>query len=142
MESINTIQDELIADFELFDNWADKYEYIIDLGKTLPEMDSQYKTEENRIHGCQSKVWLNAYHENDKVFFDADSDAFITKGIIGLLLKVLSGHSADEILNADLYFIDKTGLQAHLSPTRANGLASMVKQLKAYALGFSSKEVK
>lgn len=141
MESINTIQDELIADFELFDNWADKYEYIIDLGKTLPEMDPQHKTEENRIHGCQSKVWLNAYHENDKVFFDADSDAFITKGIIGLLLKVLSGHSADEILNADLYFIDRTGLQAHLSPTRANGLASMVKQLKAYALGFSSKEV-
>ncbi len=141
MEAINTIQDELIEDFSLFDDWADKYEYIIDLGKTLPPLDDKYKTEDHRIHGCQSKVWLHAFRKDDHIFFEADSDAFITKGIIGLLLKVLSGHSPTEILNADLYFIEKTGLQGHLSPTRANGLVSMVKQLKAYALGFSSKEV-
>lgn len=141
MESINTIQDELIADFELFDDWADKYEYIIDLGKTLPALDAQHKVEENLIHGCQSKVWLNAYKKDDKIFFEADSDAFITKGVIGLLIKVLSGQSPKDIFNADLYFINKIGLQAQLSPTRANGLASMVKQLKTYALAYSSKEV-
>lgn len=139
MASINEIQDELIADFSIFEDWADKYEYIIDMGKTLPDLDDAHKTEENRIHGCQSRVWLHAYEQDGKLFYEADSDAFITKGIIGLLLKVLSGHTADEILHADLYFIEKTGLQSHLSPTRANGLASMVKQLKAYALVFQAK---
>ncbi|MEZ5007446.1 MAG: SufE family protein [Chitinophagales bacterium] len=141
MESINTIQDELIADFELFDDWADKYEYIIDLGKTLPPLSDEFKIEENLIHGCQSKVWLHAYKKDDKIFFEADSDAFITKGVIGLLIKVLSGQPPQDIFNADLYFINKIGLQAQLSPTRANGLASMVKQLKTYALAYSSKEV-
>ncbi len=139
MSTINDIQNELIGDFELFDNWADKYEYIIDLGKTLPPLEDKYKTDDNRIYGCQSKVWLHAYVEDEKIKFKADSDAFITKGIIGLLLRVLSNHEPDEILNADLFFIEKTGLQSHLSPTRANGLASMVKQLKAYALGYKTK---
>ena len=138
VSSINEIQDELIEDFSLFEDWADKYEYIIELGKSLPALDEQYKIEDNRIHGCQSRVWLHADHKDGKIFFDADSDAFITKGIIGLLLKVLSGHSPKEILDADLYFIPQTGLQSHLSPTRANGLASMVKQLKAYALVYNS----
>lgn len=139
MKDINTIQDEIIEDFEMFEDWADKYEYIIDLGKALPKLDETHKTEENRIHGCQSRVWLNAFVKDDKIVFEADSDAFITKGIIGLLVKVLSNHSPIEILNADLYFIEKTGLQSHLSPTRANGLASMVKQLKAYALVFENQ---
>ena len=126
-------------DFSMFEDWADKYEYIIDMGKTLPDLDAVHKTEDNRIHGCQSKVWLHAYQDNGDIHFEADSDAFITKGIIGLLLKVLSGHSAQEILDADLYFIRETGLQAHLSPTRANGLASMVKQLKAYTLTYQAR---
>jgi cysteine desulfuration protein SufE len=138
VSQINQIQDDIIADFELFDDWADKYEYIIDLGKSLPVLAEEYKTEENRIHGCQSRVWLNAFKQDDKIIFEADSDAFITKGIIGLLIKVLSGNSPKEILEADLYFIEKTGLQSHLSPNRANGLASMVKQLKTYALAFGS----
>lgn len=137
MSSINDIQDDIIADFELFENWADKYEYIIDLGKSLAPLDEAHKTEENRIHGCQSRVWLNASKQADKVIFEADSDAFITKGIIGLLVKVLSNQSAKDILDAELYFIEQTGLQSHLSPSRANGLASMVKQLKTYALAFS-----
>jgi cysteine desulfuration protein SufE len=136
---INQIQEDIIADFELFEDWSDKYEYIIDLGKSLPVLSEEFKTEENRIHGCQSRVWLNAYKKNNTIIFEADSDAFITKGIIGLLIKVLSGHTANEILNADLYFIEKTGLQSHLSPNRANGLASMVKQLKTYALVYANQ---
>ncbi len=139
-QSITDIQNELIADFDLFDDWADKYEYLIDLGKTLPPLDDKYKTEENRIHGCQSRVWLHAALENDHVIFEADSDAFITKGIVGLLVKVLSNHPPKEIVGADLSFIDKIGLKSHLSPTRANGLASMVKQMQNYAVAFMAKE--
>lgn len=141
MPNINEIQDEIIADFEMYDDWADKYEYIIDLGKTLPALSEEYKTEENRIHGCQSRVWLHAYPENGTAVFEADSDALITKGIIALLVKVLSNQPLDDILHADLYFIEKTGLQGHLSPTRANGLASMVKKLKSYALAFNKENV-
>ncbi len=140
IETIKELQEDIIADFGLFEDWADKYEYIIDLGKSLPALDEQYKIEENRIHGCQSRVWLHSYLDNGKVIFQADSDAIITKGIIGLLIKVLSGQKPKDIFESDLYFIQETGLQAHLSPTRANGLASMVKQLKAYALAFTSKE--
>jgi cysteine desulfuration protein SufE len=135
-KSIEDIQQDIIADFALFDDWADKYEYIIEMGKTLPEMDNKRKTEDNRIHGCQSKVWLHAFLEDGKLHYDADSDAFITKGIIGLLVRVLSGHTPQEILTADLHFIPDIGLQEHLSPTRANGLASMVKQMKTYALAY------
>lgn len=137
--AINEIQDQIVEDFEMFDDWADKYEFIIELGKTLPAMDDAYKTEENRIHGCQSKVWLHAYMDGDQLKFDADSDAFITKGIVGLLVKILSGHPPKEVAEADLYFLKKIGLQEHLSPTRANGLASMVKQMKTYGLAFNSK---
>ena len=138
--TIAEIQNEIIEDFEIFEDWADKYEYIIDLGKSLPAMDESLKIDENKVHGCQSQVWLNPIKKDGKLYFDADSDAFITKGVIGLLVKVLSGHSPKEIYNADLFFIDKTGLQAHLSPNRANGLANMVKKLKSYALAFQSEE--
>lgn len=135
-KSIEDIQQEIVTDFALFDDWADKYEYIIEMGKTLPEMAEKFKTEENRIHGCQSRVWLHARQENGLLHYDADSDAFITKGIVGLLVRVLSGHKPQEILEADLHFIRDIGLQEHLSPTRANGLASMVKQMKTYALAY------
>jgi cysteine desulfuration protein SufE len=137
-KSIEAIQQEIIEDFALFDDWADKYEYIIEMGKTLPAMEEKYKTEDNRIHGCQSRVWLHAYMNNGLLQFDADSDAFITKGIVGLLVRVLSGHSPQEISTADLHFIRDIGLQEHLSPTRANGLISMVKQIKAYALAYEA----
>lgn len=141
MSTINEIQDEIIEEFSMFEDWTDKYEYIIDLGKHLPPMDEKYKTDENRVHGCQSQVWLEPYKEGDKLCFHADSDAFITKGVIGLLVKVLSGQKPEDIYNADLYFIKDTGLQAHLSPNRANGLVNMIKTLKNYALAFQSKEV-
>jgi len=136
--SINEIQDEIIETFELFDDWEEKYEYIIDLGKKLAGLDDQYKTEDNIIKGCQSVVWLHAHLEGDKVIFEADSQAIIVKGLVSMLLKVLSGHTPDEILNTDLYFIEKTGLSSHLAQTRSNGLASMVKQMKAYALGYKT----
>lgn len=135
---INEIQDQLVEDFELYDDWADKYEYLIELGKGLSPMDEQYKTEDNRIHGCQSRVWLHAYMEDGLLKFEADSDAIITKGIVGLLVKVLSGHPPKEIAEADLYFLKAIGLQEHLSPTRANGLVSMVKQIKTYGVAFNS----
>lgn len=134
--TINEIQDELIEEFELFDDWEGKYEYIIDLGKKLPKLADEYKTEENIIKGCQSIVWLNAYMEGDKLIFEADSEAIIVKGLVSMLLKVLSGHTPEEILQADLYFINRVGLSSHLAQTRSNGLASMVKQMKAYALAF------
>lgn len=134
--TINDIQDELIEEFELFDDWEGKYEYIIDLGKKLPKLADEYKTEENIIKGCQSIVWLNAYMEGDKLIFEADSEAIIVKGLVSMLLKVLSGHTPEEVLNADLYFINRVGLSSHLAQTRSNGLASMVKQMKAYALAF------
>lgn len=138
--TINEQQDEIIEDFELFDDWEGKYEYIIDMGKQLPGIPDEYKTDENIIKGCQSVVWLNAKKENDKVIFEADSQAIIVKGLVSLLLKVLSGHKPEEILHADLYFIEKVGLAGHLAQTRSNGLASMVKQMKTYALAYSAVE--
>lgn len=138
MPSINDIQEEIIEDFTLYDDWNDKYEYLIEFGKSLPLIDEQYKTEENRIHGCQSRVWLHGEMKDDKLFFFADSDAIITKGIVGLLVKVLSGHTPKEIADSDLYFIEKIGLKEHLSPTRANGLVSMVKKMKMYGIAFQT----
>ncbi|WP_333627193.1 SufE family protein [Sphingobacterium siyangense] len=137
--TINEIQDELIEDFAFFTDWMEKYEYIIQLGKEVPLIDEQYKTDEYIIKGCQSKVWLFPEIKDGKVYFKADSDAIITKGLVSLMVKVLSGHSAKEIVDADLYFVDKIGLKEHLSPTRANGLLSMIKQMKLYALALQVK---
>lgn len=136
--TINEIQDELIDDFAFFDDWMAKYEYLIQLGKDLPLIDRQYKRDEYLIKGCQSKVWLHADYDGDKVIFTADSDAVITKGLVALMIKVLSGHTPDEIADSELYFIDRIGLKEHLSPTRANGLLSMVKQMKLYAVALRS----
>ena len=136
--TINELQDDFIETFELFDDWEEKYEYIIDLGKKLPDLDEQYKTDDNIIKGCQSVVWLHADFKDGKVFFEGDSQAIIVKGLVSMLLKVLSGHTPDEILDADLYFINKTGLTSHLAQTRSNGLASMVKQMKTYALAYKT----
>ncbi|KPM49503.1 SufE family protein [Jiulongibacter sediminis] len=138
--TINEIQDEIIEDFELFDDWEGKYEYIIDLGKKLPELAEEHKQDENIIKGCQSVVWLHAYEEGGKVFYEADSQAIIVKGLVSMLTKVLSGQPAEEIMKADLYFIDKVGLASHLAQTRSNGLVAMLKQMKNYALAFTSKE--
>ncbi|MGR3809441.1 SufE family protein [Jiulongibacter sp. NS-SX5] len=138
--TINEIQDEIIEDFELFDDWEGKYEYIIDLGKKLPELDEKHKTDENIIKGCQSVVWLHAHENDGKVFFEADSQAIIVKGLVSMLTKVLSGQKAEDIMKADLYFIEKVGLAGHLAQTRSNGLAAMLKQMKNYALVFTSKE--
>jgi len=132
-------QDEIIEEFSIFDDWMDKYNYLIELSKELPEIDPKYKTNEYLIEGCQSKVWLYAEMDGDKVKFTADSDAIITKGIAALLVRVLSGLEPKEIMNADLYFIDKIGLQQNLSPTRSNGLLAMVKQMKLYAMAFNAK---
>jgi cysteine desulfuration protein SufE len=140
MSTINQTQDEIIENFELFDDWEGKYEYIIDLGKSLPGLADEHKTDENIITGCQSVVWLNAFTKDNLVFFEADSQAIIVKGLVNMLLKVLSGHTSEEILNADLYFIDKIGLTSHLAQTRSNGLASMVKQMKTYALAYMAKQ--
>ncbi len=137
--TINERQDEVIEEFETFEDWMDKYEYLISLGKELPLIDEQKKIDENIIKGCQSRVWLAAELDNDKVQFTADSDAIITKGIISLMIRVLTDSSPQEILETELYFIDKVGLKEHLSPTRSNGLVSMVKQMKMYAIAFSSK---
>jgi cysteine desulfuration protein SufE len=136
---ITEIENEIIQEFELFDNWEDKYQYIIDLGKELKGMDEQLKTDERLIKGCQSRVWLHSSFENDKVIYNADSDAIITKGIVALLIRILSNHNPDEIVNADLDFIKTIGLKEHLSPTRANGLVSMIKQMKLDALALKSK---
>ena len=138
--TINEIQDELIEEFELFDDWEGKYEYIIDLGKKLPKLADEYKTEDNIIKGCQSIVWLNAYMQDGQLMFEADSEAIIVKGLVSMLLKVLSGHTPVEVMNADLYFIEKVGLSSHLAQTRSNGLASMVKQMKAYAVAFQARD--
>jgi len=132
-------QDEIIEEFSIFDDWMDKYNYLIELSKDLPEIDPKYKTNEYLIEGCQSKVWLYAEMDENKVKFTADSDAIITKGIAALLVRVLSGLEPKEIMNADLYFIDKIGLQQNLSPTRSNGLLAMVKQMKLYAMAFNAK---
>jgi cysteine desulfuration protein SufE len=137
MSTINEIQDEIVEDFSMFEDWNDKYEYLIDYGKSLPLINEKYKTEEYRIHGCQSRVWLFGEVKDGILNFKADSDAIITKGIVGLLIKVLSGHSPQEVIDSDLYFLRKIGLQEHLSPTRANGLVSMIKQIKTYAVAYS-----
>lgn len=137
MQQIDDIQNEIVEEFSFFDDWMEKYEYIIDLGKDLPKIDEEKKTDEHLIKGCQSQVWLDAQAENDIVHFYADSDAVITKGIIALLIRVLSGQSAEDIAKADLYFIDTIGLKEHLSPTRSNGLVSMVKKMKTYGLAFA-----
>lgn len=136
--TINSIQDELIEDFSFFEDWMAKYEYIIQLGKELPLIDEVYKKPEYLIKGCQSQVWLHADQVDGKVVFTADSDAIITKGLVSLMVKVLSGHTPEEIAKTELYFIDQIGLKEHLSPTRANGLVSMVKQMKMYALVMQS----
>lgn len=137
LESINAKQDQIIEDFELFDEWMDKYEYIIDLGKKLPPMEDSLKTDDFRIKGCQSSVWLAPQPQEDKLFFFADSDATIVKGLISMLLKVLSGEKPEDIAKADLYFIEKIGMNKHLAPTRSNGLLSMVKQIQRYGEVFS-----
>ena len=137
--SIKDIEEEIVDEFNMFDSWIDKYDYLIDLGKSLPKIDSIYKNQENIITGCQSQVWLHAKKEDDKVVFTADSDAIMTKGIIAMLIRVLSGQKAENIINTNLDFIDKIGLNEQLSQTRANGLNSMIKQMKIYALAFKNK---
>ncbi len=138
MKTINELQDEVVEEFSDFDDWMDKYQMLIDLGNELKPLDEKYKTEQNLIDGCQSRVWLQCDLVDGKLVFTADSDALIVKGIIALLIQVLSGHTPKEILDADLYFIDKIGLRDHLSPTRSNGLLAMVKQIKAYAVAYNS----
>lgn len=139
--TINEIQNGIIEEFQDFTEWMDRYAYIIELGGALPQLDESLKTPENLIEGCQSRVWIHASLDEDgRIHYKADSDALIVKGIVALLLRVLSGHKPDEILNTDLYFIEKTGLSTHLSPTRSNGLVSMVKQMHDYALAFKSLE--
>ena len=142
MISINEVQDEVIAEFNDFDDWMDRYQLLIDLGNEQEPLDEKYKTEQNLIEGCQSRVWLQADEVDGKIIFKAESDALIVKGIIALLIKVVSEHTPDEILNSELYFIDRIGLKDHLSPTRSNGLLSMVKQMRMYALAFKAKEAK
>lgn len=138
--SVEQLQKELIDEFAMFDDWMERYEYMIDLGKSLPLIDPEHKTDDKIIKGCQSKVWLNADMQDGKVVFTADSDAIITKGIIAILIKVLSGQKPVDIANADMDFIDEIGLKEHLSPTRANGLVSMIKQLKLYAVAFQAQQ--
>lgn len=138
--TINEIQDEIIEEFSGFDDWMDKYQLLIDLGNEQAPLDEKYKTESNLIDGCQSRVWLQADYENGLIHFTAESDALIVKGIVALLIRVLSDQRPKDILDADLYFIEKIGLKEHLSPTRSNGLLAMVKQIRMYALAFSTKE--
>jgi cysteine desulfuration protein SufE len=136
---IKEIQEEIIDEFSMFDEWDERYQYVIDLGKTLPLIDEKYKTDDNIIKGCQSKVWLHAEKQGDEIVFTADSDAILTKGIIAVLIRVFSHQKPADILEADTAFIDEIGLKEHLSPTRANGLVSMIKQIKMYALAFQAK---
>jgi cysteine desulfuration protein SufE len=138
--TINEIQDQIIDDFSAFDDWMDKYQMLIELGNNLEPLDEKYKVPQNLIEGCQSRVWLQADYENGLIHFTGESDAVIVKGLVSLLIQVLSDHTPDEILNADLYFIDQIGLSQHLSPTRSNGLLAMVKQMRVYALAFKAKE--
>lgn len=142
MAAINELQDQIIEEFSDFDDWMDKYQLLIDLGNEQIPLNEKYKNEQNLIDGCQSRVWLQADLINGKIHFQAESDALIVKGIITLLIKVLSDHTPDEILNSDLYFIEKIGLKEHLSPTRSNGLLAMIKQIRMYALAFKAKEEK
>ena len=136
--TINELQDNVIEEFSVFDDWMDKYALLIDLGNSLPPLDEKYKTESNLIEGCQSRVWFQADYV--KIIFQGESDAVIVKGIVSLLIQILSGHTPQEILDADLYFIDKVGLKEHLSPTRSNGLVAMVKQMRLYAMAYRAKE--
>ncbi len=136
--TIDDVQNEIIDEFSIFDDWMDKYAYLIDLGNELSNLSNSKKNDQNLIEGCQSKVWFSANYVDGKIVFNADSDAIITKGIASLLIRVLSGYTPDEILNADLFFIEKIGLHQHLSPTRSNGLMSMIKQLKLYAMAYKS----
>ncbi len=140
METINEVQDEIIEEFSGFDDWMDKYQLLIDMGSGQEPLPEEYKTEQNLIDGCQSRVWLQADYREGRGVFRAESDALIVKGIVDLLVRVLSGHTPQEILDADLYFIDRIGLKEHLSPTRSNGLVAMLKQMKMYALAFKAKE--
>jgi cysteine desulfuration protein SufE len=140
--TVNQVQDNIIEEFSVFEDWMDKYNLLIDIGKELPVIDPKFKTKDYLIEGCQSKVWLYPELKGDKIFFSADSDAIITRGIVGLLIKVLSGRTPDEIISAELYFIDKIGLRQNLSPTRSNGLLSMVRQIKLYALAYKVKSKK
>ena len=143
MNSINEIQDEIIAEFSDFDDWMDRYAYIIELGNALPAIEEKYKTAQNLIEGCQSRVWLNATLSPDgTILFEADSDAIIVKGLISLLVRTLSGHTPQEIIDADLYFINEIKLNEHLSPTRSNGLRAMVKQMRLYAIAFDAQSKK
>jgi cysteine desulfuration protein SufE len=138
METLKDIQTEIVEEFEMFDDWMQKYEYLIDLGKELALIEEQYKTEDNLIKGCQSRVWLHAEKQDGKIIYTADSDAIMTKGIIAILIRVLSGQQAAEIISADLSFIDTIGLKEQLSATRANGLVSMIKKMKLYALAYQN----
>ncbi|MFP5437719.1 MAG: SufE family protein [Bacteroidia bacterium] len=137
--SIKDIQEEIVDEFSMFEEWDERYQYVIDLGKSLPLIEEQYKTDDNIIKGCQSKVWLHAEQEDGKVVFTADSDAILTKGLIAIMIRVFSGQKPADILESDTAFVDEIGLKEHLSPTRANGLVSMIKQIKMYALAFSAK---
>lgn len=137
--TIKEIQEELIDEFSMFEDWEERYQYMIDLGKTLPLIDPQYKTDDNIIKGCQSRVWVHAEMDHDNVVFTADSDAIITKGIIAILIRVFSNQSPNDIIEAKTDFIDQIGLKEHLSPTRANGLVSMIKQLKMYAIAYQTQ---
>ena len=138
--SIETIQNEIVDEFSMFDDWMERYEYMIELGKSLPLINSKYKTDDNIIKGCQSKVWLHADFDKDKVIFTADSDAIITKGIVEILIRVFTNQTPQTILEANTNFIDTIGLKEHLSPTRANGLVSMIKQIKMYAIAYQTQQ--
>lgn len=141
-KSIDQKQQEIIEEFSYFDDWMDKYELLIQLGKELPLIEDQYKVEDKLIKGCQSQVWMHAEQKDGKVFYTADSDAVITKGLVGMVIKVLSGHMPEEITSAKLYFIQEIGLQNHLSPTRSNGLVAMIKQMKLYAMALQQQKIK
>jgi cysteine desulfuration protein SufE len=138
--NLNETQNEIVDEFSVFDDWLDKYNYLIELGNELPEIDPRYKTKEYLINGCQSKVWLHADLQGGKIMFTADSDAIIVKGIVALLIKVLNGRTPDEILDNDLFFIDEIGLSQNLSPTRSNGLLAMVKKMRLYALAYKTQQ--
>ncbi|MBS5979122.1 MAG: SufE family protein [Dysgonomonas mossii] len=141
MATINEVQDEIIEEFSMFDDWMDRYALLIELGNSLDKLDDKNKTEDNLIVGCQSRVWLHADYIDGKIVLKAESDAVIVKGIIALLIKVLSNRTPDEIINTDLYFIEKIGLKENLSPTRSNGLVSMIKQIRFYAMAYKAKEI-
>ncbi len=137
--TIKEIQDNIIEEFSVFEDWMDKYAYLIDLGNGLPPVEDTIKSDQNLIKGCQSRVWINARYEDDKIYFDADSDAIIVKGIVALLMKIYNGQTPEAIMNSELYFAQEIGLSQHLSPTRSNGLLSMIKQIKLYGMAFQAK---